>query len=74
MVRKIGDLGFTNFKTILMGQASKYGKEIYFIPRFYPSSKTCSDCLNVKKELSLKERTFKCEHCSLEIDRDHNVS
>jgi putative transposase len=72
--RKIGDLGFANFKNILASQAKKCGKELHFIPRFYPSSKTCSSCLKVKKELSLKERTFKCEHCNVSICRDHNAA
>jgi transposase len=44
------------------------------VNRFYPSSKTCSGCQKVKKELSLKERTYCCEHCGLEIDRDLNAA
>jgi transposase len=44
------------------------------VDRFYPSSKTCSGCSKVKKELALKERVYCCEHCGLEIDRDHNAA
>ena len=50
--------------------------EIEFIQadRFYPSSKTCSCCTNIKKDLKLKDRVYKCDKCGLEIDRDYNAS
>lgn len=44
------------------------------VPRFYPSSKTCSCCGEVKKDLKLKDRTYKCLSCGLTIDRDLNAS
>ena len=44
------------------------------IDRFYPSSKTCSNCGNVKKELKLSERTYHCTECGFTIDRDLNAS
>ncbi|BAO04894.1 transposase [Clostridium botulinum B str. Osaka05] len=42
--------------------------------RFYPSSKTCSNCGYVKKDLKLKDRIYVCPECGLEIDRDKNAS
>jgi putative transposase len=42
--------------------------------RFYPSSKTCSACGWVKAKLTLAERTFTCEACGLEADRDLNAA
>jgi putative transposase len=42
--------------------------------RFYPSSKKCSCCGNVKRFLKLSERTYRCEACGLVIDRDYNAS
>jgi putative transposase len=42
--------------------------------RFHPSSKTCSACGWVKAKLSLAERTFKCESCGLQVDRDLNAA
>ncbi|EQC1535648.1 RNA-guided endonuclease InsQ/TnpB family protein [Clostridium botulinum] len=42
--------------------------------RFYPSSKTCSNCGHVKKDLKLKDRIYICPKCGLEIDRDKNAS
>ena len=42
--------------------------------RFYPSSKTCSECGSVKKQLKLSEREYICEECGCVIDRDYNAS
>ena len=42
--------------------------------RFYPSSKTCSCCGNIKNDLKLKDRIYKCDKCGLVIDRDKNAS
>ena len=44
------------------------------VDRFYPSSKTCSQCGNIKHDLKLKDRVYKCDKCGLEIDRDFNAS
>ena len=41
---------------------------------FYPSSKKCSNCGNVKNNLKLSERTYVCSKCGLVIDRDYNAS
>lgn len=43
-------------------------------PRFYPSSKTCSNCGCVNKNLKLSDRTYICPECGFEIDRDYNAS
>ena len=42
--------------------------------RFYPSSKTCSCCGNIKKDLKLSDRIYKCDICGLKIDRDYNAA
>ena len=44
------------------------------IDRFYPSSKRCSKCGNVKAELGLSERTYRCEACGNVLDRDLNAA
>lgn len=41
---------------------------------FYPSSKTCSCCGNIKEKYALNERTYHCEHCGATMDRDYNAS
>lgn len=50
------------------------GIEFVQVGRFYPSSKTCSDCGCIKSDLKLSDRTYKCEHCGFEIDRDYNAA
>ncbi|WP_143440973.1 zinc ribbon domain-containing protein, partial [Helicobacter suis] len=44
------------------------------IDRFYPSSKTCSNCGALKEDLSLKDRFFNCPSCGFSLDRDLNAS
>ena len=47
--------------------------ELRIVDRFYPSSKTCSQCGEIKKDLKLSDRVYKCS-CGLVIDRDLNAS
>ncbi|GAA0098675.1 hypothetical protein UT300011_21390 [Clostridium perfringens] len=47
--------------------------ELRIVDRFYPSSKTCSQCRKVKKDLKLSDRSYRCD-CGLIIDRDLNAS
>jgi putative transposase len=44
------------------------------VDRFYPSSKTCSNCGNVKEDLTLSDRTYQCRSCGFTIDRDMNAA
>lgn len=48
--------------------------ELRLVDRYYPSSKTCSCCGNIKKDLKLSDRTYICQECGLIIDRDVNAS
>ena len=50
-----------------------YGVSLIFANRFYPSSKTCSCCGNVKKGLKLSDRVYRCK-CGFVMDRDLNAS
>lgn len=50
------------------------GCEFIQVGRFYPSSKMCSCCGNIKKDLKLSDRTYRCEVCGIVIDRDENAS
>jgi putative transposase len=72
--KSIGDASFSKFFTMLSYKADWYGKNVIKVPRFYPSSKTCSGCGEKKKDLKLSERQFCCESCGLEIDRDLNAA
>ena len=49
------------------------GKELVKVDRFFPSSKMCSRCGTIKKELELNERIYRCE-CGNSMDRDVNAA
>lgn len=51
-----------------------YGIEFIEVPTFYPSSKTCSNCGTIKKDLKLSDRIYHCESCGYTIDRDMNAA
>lgn len=72
--RQISDLGWGMFLTILKYKAERVGKNLIKIDRFFPSSKTCSNCGNVFKELTLNIRNWKCECCGTNHDRDINAA
>jgi putative transposase len=54
-------------------KCEKYGIEFMQVDRFYPSSKICSSCGEIKKGLKLSDRTYSCD-CGLKIDRDLNAA
>ena len=62
-----------DFKMKMKYKCEFYGIEFIEADRFYPSSKTCSHCGSIKKDLKLKDRIYKC-NCGLTIDRDYNAS
>jgi len=72
--KAIAKQGFFEFKTMIKYKAQKYGIEFVEADKWYPSSKTCSECGYVKPKLSLSEREFVCECCEAVIDRDKNAS
>ena len=74
LAKAIGDMGFYEFRRQLEYKCQLYGSSLNFVNRFFPSSKTCSNCDHVKEKLDLSERIFKCDNCGLEIDRDLNAS
>lgn len=68
------DGGFYEFRRQLTYKCEWYGSNLTIVDRFYPSSKTCSACGVVKKDLKLSQRTFECEHCGHQLDRDLNAA
>jgi putative transposase len=66
--------GWGKFISMLEQKALEYGTVVYKVDRFFPSSKTCSNCGGKKTTLSLGERIYKCDYCGLEIDRDLNAA
>ena len=74
LAKAIQQQNLYHFREILTHKAERAGIKIILADRFYPSSKTCSHCGSVKQDLHLNDRTFKCNSCGLEIDRDLNAS
>lgn len=72
--KSISDASFSAFRQKLTYKCDWYGKKLIIADRFFASSKTCSDCGKVKKELKLSQRTYTCECCGLVIDRDLNAA
>ena len=70
----IQDGGFYEFRRQLEYKCTWYGSNLVVIDRFFASSKTCSCCGKVKKDLKLSERIFNCDGCGLSIDRDLNAA
>jgi putative transposase len=70
----IADCGFGELRRQLGYKCQWYGSELVVHDRFFASSKACSGCGAVKAELPLSERTYRCETCGLEIDRDRNAA
>ena len=71
--KAIASQKFFEFKTKLMSKCKQNDVELRIVDRFYPSSKTCSNCGKIKKDLKLSDRIYKCD-CGFTIDRDLNAS
>ncbi|MFH5960390.1 RNA-guided endonuclease InsQ/TnpB family protein [Clostridium perfringens] len=71
--KAIASQKFFEFKTKLTVKCKENNIELRIVDRFYPSSKTCSQCGKIKKDLKLSDRIYKCD-CGLTIDRDLNAS
>ena len=71
--RKVSDLSYYTFQSMLTYKCLKYGKKVIKIGRFEPSSQICSNCGH-RQKLSLVDRIYKCQHCGHEIDRDTNAA
>jgi putative transposase len=74
LAKAVQDMGFYEFRRQLEYKTQLYGSELIVANRWFPSSKTCSNCGHKKESLSLSERVFECEKCSFVCDRDLNAS
>jgi len=72
--RALSDTSLSEFLRQLTYKAEWAGVEVIEADRFYPSSKTCSGCGEVKSDLSLSDRTYECSECGLKLDRDLNAA
>ncbi|WP_415329814.1 RNA-guided endonuclease InsQ/TnpB family protein [Clostridium perfringens] len=71
--KAIASQKFFEFKVKLISKCKQNNIELRIVDRFYPSSKTCSQCGKIKKDLKLSDRIYKCD-CGFTIDRDLNAS
>lgn len=73
LAKQVSDVGFAEFRRQLEYKTQWYSSQLVLAPRFFPSSKRCSQCGYVKTELS-SCRIYTCGQCGLVIDRDINAS
>ena len=74
LAKSVGDAGWGTFVSMLQYKAKWYGREVRQVGRFEPTSKRCSGCNWKDEGLTLAHRTFHCQECGLEMDRDLNAA
>lgn len=74
LARAIQEENLARFRQILTYKCEQYGINLVIADRYYPSSKRCSCCGNIKHNLKLSDRIYKCDVCDIEIDRDDNAA
>ena len=74
LAKAISEVGFSRLKQVITTKALDNGKQVIFIDRFYPSSKTCSVCGYKKEDLKLSDREWTCPNCGKKHDRDINAA
>lgn len=72
--KDIVNCSFYTIREHLIRKAKERHIIVRLVDRFYPSSKTCSNCGSYKVDLKLSQRVYQCEHCKMQIDRDFNAS
>ena len=74
LAKDIANCSFYTIREHLIRKATERCIAVRLVDRFYPSSKTCSNCGNYNKDLKLSQRVYHCSHCQEKIDRDFNAS
>ncbi len=70
----IADCSWFELTRQLEYKAAWYGRTVVKIDRFFPSSKTCSNCFFIKQDMKLSDREWVCPECGVKHDRDHNAA
>lgn len=70
----IQEMNFGEFRRILEYKSRLYNRQLVFVDRFYPSSKTCNHCGYINKTLKLSDRQWLCPNCGNIIERDYNAA
>ena len=74
LAKDIANCSFYTIKEHLIRKATERCIAVRLVDRFYPSSKTCSNCGSYKKDLKLSQRVYHCDNCQETIDRDLNAA
>lgn len=74
LAKSISAQSWYSFITKLEYKSERYGGKVEKTNRFYPSSKTCSNCGYINQELTLKDREWTCPQCNVKLDRDISAS
>lgn len=74
LVKDIVNCSFYTIRKQIIRKATERHIPVRLVDRFYPSSKTCSNCGSYKADLTFGQRVFNCNHCHVRIDRDFNAS
>jgi putative transposase len=74
LAKSLSDASFSELRRQLQYKTHWYGSQLKVAPSFFPSTKRCSQCGQIKNELHLSMRIYTCESCDLKIDRDLNAS
>ena len=74
LAKDIANCSFYTIREHLIRKAKERNIVVRLVDRFYPSSKTCSNCGSYKKDLKLSQRVYHCNSCQKDIDRDFNAS
>ena len=72
--KQVSRFGWTRFVSFLKYKLETQGKSLMMMDQWYPSSKRCSCCGDIKTDLKLSERVYYCPNCELHLDRDHNAA
>ena len=74
LAKDIANCSFYTIKEHLIRKSKERNIIVRLVDRFYPSSKTCSNCGSYKNNLKLSQRVYHCSSCQVKIDRDFNAS
>lgn len=74
LAKDIANCSFYTIRELLIRKATERHIVVRLVDRFYPSSKTCSNCGSCKENLRLNQRIYRCNDCQHSIDRDFNAS
>ena len=74
LAKSISDAGWSEFARKIQYKADWYGRTVKVIDTFAPTSKKCSICGHINKELKLSQRVWVCRNCRVVHDRDHNAA